>query len=271
MTDPIPSNIVTIMQVRMTSSRLPGKVLMPLLGEPVFIRQLERMQGSKLIGKIIVATTTQIEDDPIEKICLEKGIDCFRGHPTDLLDRHYQAAKLYGADVVLKIPSDCPLIDPRIIDRTIGYYLDNRDQFDFVSNLHPATFPDGNDVEIMPFEMLERACKDAKLELEREHTTPYFWERPEIFRIGNIAMEDGSDLSLIHRWTIDYKEDYDFIKKVYEELYPKNPLFSLEEILELLKKHPEIYQINSELAGVNWYRNHLDELKTVDITNTKLK
>ncbi len=253
---------------------------MPLQGKPLFVRQAERVLASRLRGRVVVATTTEQSDDPIEDICRQEGLECFRGDPLDLLDRHYQAALRYGAGTVIKIPSDCPLIDPVIIDRVIGFYLGrvNDDEsndpagagvYDFVSNLHPATWPDGNDVEIMRFDALERAWKEAVRPLEREHTTPFRWERPERFRIGNVTMEGGLDYSMSHRFTIDYAEDYAFIKAVYDELYPIKPLFGVQDILDLLERRPDIYAINAEFAGVNWYRHHLNELKTVGAEQTK--
>ena len=134
----------------------------------------ERVAASKLKGTIVIATTTDKSDDQVEELCKNYQLNCFRGHPTDLLDRHYQVAKLLKAYVVIKIPSDCPLIDPNIIDKVLKFYLDNSDKYDYVSNLHPATYPDGNDVEIMSFKALKNAWENAKLEIEREHTTPYF-------------------------------------------------------------------------------------------------
>jgi spore coat polysaccharide biosynthesis protein SpsF len=242
---------------------------MPLQGKPLFVRQAERVKTARLCGRVIIATTTDPGDDPIEAICRQEGLDCFRGDAHDLLDRHYQAALRYPAGTVIKIPSDCPLIDPAIIDRVISFYLDRFPEYDFVSNLHPATWPDGNDVEIMSFLALERAWKEAGRPMEREHTTPYIWERPDEFRIGNVEMQGGVDHSMSHRFTIDYLEDYEFIRAVYDELYLMNPLFGVHEILRLLERRPEIYTLNSGYAGVNWYRHHLDELKTVSAEQTK--
>lgn len=273
----------------MGSSRLPGKVLMPLQGKPLFVRQAERVAAARLCGHVVVATTTEVGDDEIEAICRREGLECFRGHPTDVLDRHYQAALHWASlqtggagvgggealetgvrpDAVIKIPSDCPLIDPAVIDRVIDYFLGHAGEFDFVSNLHPATWPDGNDVEIMTFSALERAWREAERPMEREHTTPYIWERPDLFRIGNVVMEDGRDLSMSHRFTIDYPADYAFISTVFDELYPSNPLFGVGEILALLDSRPEIFEINAQFAGVNWYRHHLDELKTVGTGQTR--
>ena len=223
--------ILTVIQARLTSTRLPGKVLLPILDKPLLVRMVERVQSAKLIDRIVVATSTNEDDDKIEQLCVENNLTCFRGNLTDLLDRHYQAGKKFSADAVVKIPSDCPLIDPVIVDTVIKYYIDNFDKFDYVSNLHPATFPDGNDVEIMSFTALEKAWGEAAKQLEREHTTPYFWENPDKFRIGNVTWETGFDYSTKQRWTIDYEEDYQFIKKVYEELYKNNSSFGLYDIL----------------------------------------
>lgn len=262
--------IVTIIQVRRGSSRLPDKVFRPLSGKSLFVRQVERVRAAGLCGRVVVATTLNPADDLVWTACQQEGWECFRGHAEDLLDRHYQVALKYGADTVIKIPGDCPLIDPAIIDRVIAFYLAHADQYDYVSNLHPATYPDGNDVEIMSFRVLEDAWKNAGRPFEREHTTPYIWERPDSFRIGNVAMERGVDYSMTHRLTIDYEEDYQFIKTVWEELFPANPLFGVKDILSLLESRPDIYSINRHLAGVNWYRNHLDELTTVSAEQTKI-
>jgi spore coat polysaccharide biosynthesis protein SpsF len=228
---------------------------------------IERVQRAKLAGTIVVATTTESSDDIIEELCQKEGVLCYRGSKEDLLDRHYQAAKLFGADAVVKIPSDCPLIDPVVIDKVLQYYLD--EDYDFVSNLHPATYPDGNDVEIMSMNAIEKAWQNAARTLEREHTTPYIWENPELFTIGEVKWETGLDYSMSHRWTIDYPEDFTFIKTVYEHLYPVNPAFRLQDILDLTREKPDIYEINHKYAGVNWYRNHLDELKTITGDKTR--
>ena len=261
--------ITTIIQTRMGSSRLPEKVVMPLQGKPLFVQQAERVSAAALRGRVVVATTTEASDDPIESICEREGLECFRGDAHDLLDRHYQAALHYRADAVIKIPSDCPLIDPVAIDLVISFYLSHFDEYDFVSNLHPATWPDGNDVEVMAFPVLERAWKEANRPFEREHTTPYIWERPDQFRIGSVMMEGGRDYSMTHRFTIDYAEDYAFIRSVFDELYPVNPLFGVDDILALLERRPDIYDLNAAFAGVNWYRHHLGELRTVGAEQTK--
>lgn len=253
----------------MGSTRLPGKVILPLADRPLILRMHERVKVTKYAGEIVVAITNDHSDNQLFSFCQQNGINVFRGHPNDLLDRHYKAAKKFNADAVLKIPSDCPLIDPEIIDKVILYYINNIEKFDFVSNLHPPTYPDGNDVEVMSYKSLENAWINAKKDFEREHTTPYIWENPDKFRIGNVEWETGKNYSMTHRFTIDYKEDYEFIRRVYDELYPTNKSFGLNDILNLLDKKPEIKKINEIYAGVNWYRNHLNELKTISPEQTK--
>jgi len=175
----------------MRPSRFPKKVLKPLFGKPLFVRMVERVKAAQRTQEVIVATTHLQEDDVIERICVKEGLTCFRGHPTDLLDRHYQAALLHQADAVAKIPSDCPLIDPKIIDRVFDFYIKNHERFDYVSNLHPPTYPDGNDVEIMSFSSLQTAWREARKDYEREHTTFFLWDQPHRFRIGNLLWEKG--------------------------------------------------------------------------------
>jgi spore coat polysaccharide biosynthesis protein SpsF len=263
--------IVTAIQVRMSSSRLPCKVLLPLAGEPLLFRMIERVDRSKLKGIVVVATTIMPEDDIIEQLCIAKGIKCFRGNKYDLLDRHYQLALEYKADAIVKIPSDCPLIDPIIIDQVIRFFLEHFPDFDYVSNLHPASYPDGNDVEIMSVSALETAWMHAQKDYEREHTTPYIWENPSTFNIGNVCWSTANDLSMIYRWTIDYIEDYQFIYEIYNRLFQENPCFGLDDILSLIREHPEISILNKHHAGHYWYDNHLDELNTIIDYKNKVK
>ena len=242
---------------------------MPIAGKSLLLQMYDRVSAANLSGNKIIATTVQAIDDPIVELCKKNKICFFRGHSIDLLDRHYKAALKFNADVVVKIPSDCPLIDPSVIDKVIKYYINNRDKFDFVSNLHPPTYPDGNDVEVMSMKALKEAWIEAKRPLEREHTTPFFWENPERFKIGNVQWDKGLDYSMTHRFTIDYEDDYLFIKKIYDELYPKKRFFTLDDILDLLERKPELKKINEKYSGVNWYRNHLNELKTINPKQTK--
>ncbi len=266
-----PATLIVV-QARTNSTRLPGKVLKEVCGKPILERQLERLARVKTAARIVVATTSDATDESIALLCRRLAVDVFRGHPTDLLDRHYRAALAFGADAVAKIPSDCPLIDPAVVDRVLARFAVG--DCDYVGNLHPASYPDGNDVEVMSLEALATAWREAQLAMEREHTTPYLWERPERFRLANVSWEAGAegtlrDYSMSHRWTIDYPEDYEFIRCVYEALYPQNPEFSMGDILDLLAVRPDLAAINARYAGVNWYRHHLHELKTVDARHTR--
>jgi len=263
-------NIVIVVQARLGSTRLPRKVLMPLAGKPLIIRMLERISFSKRAENIIVAVTKDTGDNELADICESEGYRVYRGSTNDLLDRHYQAGIRYNADAVVKIPSDCPLIDYWVITKVIDYYIANSHKYDYVSNLHPATYPDGNDVEIMSIKALQNAWENSSKDFEREHTTPYLWENPDKFRIGNVLWETGMDFSMSHRWTIDYLEDYLFIKEVYDALYKNNPKFNLYDILEFEKNHPDVKALNEKYNGVNWYRNHLGELKTIKPDQTKV-
>jgi spore coat polysaccharide biosynthesis protein SpsF len=263
-------NIVVVIQARMGSSRLPGKVMLPLAGEALLLRMVDRVRATRIPVTTLVATTTEPEDTDIRILCARHRIPCYSGDTYDLLDRHYRAALLYDADVVVKIPSDCPLIDPRIIEHVLAYYISHADRFDFVSNLHPPTWPDGNDVEVIPMRVLREAWKESDRQMEREHTTPFIWEQPERFRIGNVTWESGADFSMSHRWTIDYPEDYRFVRAVYDALYTdERPNFSLDDILHLLDQQPWISELNRRYAGVNWYRHHMHELRTIQPDRTR--
>ncbi len=262
--------VVAVVQARMGSSRLPGKVLMPVAGAPLLVRMVERVRAARRLDDVVVATTALPEDAAIVSLCESSGLPVTAGHPTDLIDRHLQAARERSADVVVKIPSDCPLIDPQVIDRVVDVYRSHPDLYDFVSNLHPASYPDGNDVEIMPLDLLELADREAKKPHEREHTTPFFWDQPERFRLGNIRWETGLDLSMSHRFTIDYREDLTFIQEIFAALYrPDASPFSLGDILALIDRRPELMAINGHLAGINWYRHHMDDLRTVAAHETR--
>ncbi len=253
---------VVVVQARMSSTRLPGKVLLPLAGKPLLLRQIERIFAARSRFELCVATTTRSEDDPIRELCRRSSIRVFDGHPTDLLDRHYRVGIAYGADAVVKIPSDCPLIDPAAIDRVLDVYANRIGQLDFVTNLAPPSWPDGNDVEVMAMEALACAFQNASRAFEREHTTPYIWERPERFRIANVLWETGFDLSKTHRFTVDHADDYSFVSRVYRELCSaQRPVFSLTEILQLLADQPDVAQLNARYRGQSWHLAHAAELR----------
>jgi len=261
--------VVTVVQARSASTRLPGKVLLPLGGTTVLERMLERVTRARLAGTVVVATTCAPEDDAIVALCLVRDVACYRGHETDLLDRHYQAARSLDALHVVKVPSDCVLIDPAVIDRVLRLYLDRADRYDYVSNLHPPTYPDGNDVEVCSFRALQTAWRQATRPLEREHTTPFLWDTPGAFRLGNVAWETGRDVSATHRVVLDYADDYKLISRLFDALHPRNPAFGVGDIVRYLDEHPEVRELNARYRGVNWYRHHLGELRTVAPSETR--
>jgi len=253
---------LVVVQARVSSTRLPGKVLLPLCGKPLLERQIQRILAAKSRFELCVATTTAAADDPIRELCRKLSVRVFDGHPSDLLDRHYRIGAACKAEAVVKIPSDCPLIDPAALDSVLGAYHARPADFDFVTNLCPGTWPDGNDVEVMTLSALEVAFHTAIQPFEREHTTPFIWERPERFRIFNVRWETGLDYSKSHRFTVDHPEDLAFVSRVYEELCTsQQPVFSLASILELLEAKPEISALNARYRGQSWHRAHLSELR----------
>ena len=254
-------NIIVFVQARIGSTRLRGKVLKKIAGREVLLHQLGRIRQAKTISQVVVITSLNSENDQIEMVCEKNSIPVYRGSETDLLDRHYMAAKLFKADFVVKIPSDCPLTDPRIIDSVIGLWQDNQGLYDYVSNYHPPTFPDGLDVEGCTFSVLETAWREARKLHEREHTFPFIWDNPARFRIGNLKNSRGN-MFMTHRWTLDYPEDFQFVQAVFE-YFSGRVDFSFDDVLGLLDERPDIAELNKKYNGVNWYRNVPGELKTV--------
>jgi spore coat polysaccharide biosynthesis protein SpsF len=256
--------VVGVIQARTGSTRLPGKVLMPLGGRPLLQRMLERVQESRELDALVVATTRLAADSSIRSLCDALGVDCISGDASDLLDRHLQAARATDAEAIVKIPSDCPLIDPRVIDRVVGFFRAHSPSLDFVSNLYPPSWPDGNDVEVLRRETLEIAWAEAKRPFQREHTTPFVWDQPERFRLGNVTWDAGVDLSASHRLTLDYLEDYQVIATVFGALHrPGGPLFGVEEIVAFLDGNPEVHAINARHSGTGWVDQHVGELRTM--------
>lgn len=246
--------ILAILQARLSSTRLPQKVLKPLLGRPMVLRQIERIQRSKKIDELVVATSDEASDDPLEMLFNENGVNCFRGSLDDVLDRYYQAAILWDPEYIVRLTADCPLTDPNVIDDVISFYMNG--DYDYVSNSVPPTFPDGLDIEIFKFSCLKQAWQEAQLSSEREHATPYIYNNPQKFKLGNY--ENTTDLSHL-RWTVDEPEDFEFVEKIYKELYPFNPEFVMRDILKLLNKQPELLEINNMFARNEGYQKSLDE------------
>ena len=235
-------NILGLLQARVSSSRLPGKVLKPILGKPMLLRQIERVRRARSLDHLVVATSTDPSDDAIEELCASAGIDCFRGSLEDVLDRFYQAALRFTPQHIVRLTGDCPLADPELIDRVVAFYLTGG--FDDAGNAVEATFPDGLDVEVVRFAVLEQAWKEARRPFDREHVTMFVHAHPERFRVG--SYEHPVNLSHL-RWTVDEAEDFELVTEIYEALYPQNPQFTTADVLDLLAKRPELSDSNHRI------------------------
>jgi len=254
-----PVTTVAIVQARMTSSRLPGKVLEPLAGAPMLIRQLERVARSQRLDHIVVATSTDSSDDQVVATVEAAGYAVVRGDLTDVLTRYLQALNAYPASTVVRITADCPLISPAVIDLVIDTFVTT--EADYCSNTLQPTYPDGLDVEVVRAEVLREVADLATDPPEREHVTLGIYRRPERYQVVNMA--DSSDHSAL-RWTVDLPDDLSFVRAVYEHLYPQNPEFEYEDVLALLERHPELHRTsaaavrNAALQGLSTGAMHVN-------------
>lgn len=246
--------ILAILQARVSSTRLPEKVMKPILGVPMLLRQMERLNRVNTMNQFVVATSQSERDNAIGKLCQKNRIDCYRGDLDDVLDRFYQAAKEFNPTHVVRLTGDCPLTDPDVIERVIDFHISG--DFDYTSNTMEPTFPDGLDVEVFRMECLEQAWKEAKLPSQREHVTPFMYANPERYKLG--SYKGDTDLSQL-RWTVDEPEDLEFVTKIYEYLYPQNAEFSTGDVLELLRKYPHLLQINHTFERNEGYRKSLEQ------------
>jgi len=231
--------IMAFIQARMSSSRLPGKVFKPILGKPMLALEIERVQSCKTLDRVAVVTTTHADDQPIVELAKQLNVDTFCGSLENVLDRFYQAAKKFRPDYIVRITGDCPLIDPDVVDDMVRLYLEKNG--DYGTNCMPPTYPDGLDAEIFSFKALELAHAEAALPSHLEHISLFFEEQPERFKIVNLSYK--SDLSSL-RWTVDEAADYEFVKRVFEALYPVKPLFGFKDVLGVLEKNPNLTSLN---------------------------
>lgn len=250
------TKVVAIIQARMGSARLPGKIMMEIVEKPMLWHLIDRVKKCRNVDLVVVATTTNKEDRVVKELAEKSGAKAYCGSEDDVLDRYYQAAKLYGAEVVVRITADCPLIDPHLLDRMAEYFEDNRDKLDYLGMGSPNRYPDGLDTEVFSFKVLEKAWEEAKLKSEREHVTPYIWKNEKLFRIGAVALD--KDLSRF-RWTVDEEKDLRFVREVYKHLYKEGQVFATEEILELLSRKPELLDINQGIQRNEGYAKSLKE------------
>ena len=248
--------IVAIVQARMGSTRLPGKILKSIQGMPMLWHIVSRLKSVDEIDEVVIATSDLPSDDQVYEMAKNYGIACFRGSETDVLNRFYNAAKMMDAQYVIRITGDCPLVDPLTISKLIQLYFN--DQFDFCGVACGAgvakekninRFPDGLDAEIFSFKILSEVNNKANTILQREHVTPFIWQNNKSYKQGSLYSDfDYSDLRL----TVDNKEDFDFVNWIYDMLYPNNSQFGLQDILELLENNPDV-MTNKHLIGKEGY------------------
>lgn len=229
--------VVCIVQARMGSKRLPGKVLTPILGKPLLGYLIERLLRVPALSEIVVATTTEIEDDPIVDYCYLQKVNVYRGSLNDVLARYYEAAVLFRADVIVRITADCPLLDPLLAQQVINHYLQAQGSYDYVSNTQDRSFPRGMDVEVFSFAALQAAYESASDPQEREHVTLYIYRHLEQFRVGSFA----------YRFTVDTAQDLLFVRHLIESFYPQGESYSLAEMLNVLNRHPEWTKLNAHI------------------------
>ncbi len=231
--------IMAFIQARTSSTRFPGKVLKPILGKAMLTLEVERVRACQTIDRVVIVTSVLPEDHQIMELGKHIGVDVFCGSLENVLDRFYQAAMKFKPDHIVRLTGDCPLIDAQVVDDMVRLYLEKK--CDYGTNCMPPTYPDGLDAEIFSFKVLQEAWKEASMPSHLEHISLFFEEQPQRFKIENLAC--NRDLSAL-RWTVDEPEDFEFVRAVFENLYRENPLFSMDDVLDLMKRKPELELLN---------------------------
>jgi len=250
------SNIGVIIQVRMGSTRLPGKVMKEILGKPMLWHIINRVEKAKYVDDIIVATTLNKEDDEIEDFTKEYRFNIYRGSENDLIDRYYKAARKYNVDIIVRIWGDCPFIDPEIIDKVLEKFIQK--DYDYANNFNPATYPHGMNFEVYTFKSLERVWKKAKDTFYRQYPFEYIYSYEDSFKTFYDKNEaDLSDINL----TVDYIQDFQLVTKIFKKFFRLNNIFHLEDIIKFLEKNPGLLNINATLERNLEYKGHLEKRK----------
>ena len=258
--------VVAVVQARMGSTRLPGKVMRPILGRPMLWHIVQRVRQTSGVDKLVVATSDRSSDEPTRRFCREHQIDCTAGSEQDVLDRFYQTASTHKGDPLLRVTADCPFVDPRLIDKLLELFgsaaYDHVGVATGAGVLHSeqGRFPDGLDTECFSFEALWRAWSEATRPSDREHVTPYMWRVPGRFRNGALFPHRNY---CQHRWTVDTESDFDLVSRVYENLYREDQAFSMDEILDYLYQHPELALLNQDLIGAEQYQSVWGQQQTL--------
>ncbi|MDQ5847025.1 MAG: glycosyltransferase family protein [Acidobacteriota bacterium] len=236
--------IVCLIEARFRSSRLPGKVLQPILGKPMLELMIERLKRARTLDGIVVATTDGPSDEPIAELAKRLNVGVFRGSEDDVLARVLGAARAYDADVIVETTGDCPLHDPAIIDKVVADFRIGG--ADFVSNVLDYSTPRGTDVRVFTTDALEEINRVSDDPADHEHVSIHFWEHPEKYRLRNVVTDFPPEVAQL-RLTVDTPEDFELVRQVYEELYPINPAFSLGDVLALFERRPELVRINQHI------------------------
>lgn len=234
-----------IVQARMTSTRLPGKIMRPVLGKPLLELLVERVRRAKGVDEVVIATTTNADDDEVESLTQRLGVGCFRGSEHDVLDRVLQAAHAFDVDLIVEITGDCPLIDFQVIDKLLEVYHANN--YDYVANVLKRTYPRGLDTQVFATSVLDEVARLTDDPVDHEHVSLYIYEHPERFKLHNVESglpEEYWDLRL----TVDTPDDFELIRRIYEALYPSNPAFTIKDIGMLFQRQPELREINQHIA-----------------------
>ena len=243
-----------IIQARTGSSRYRNKVLKTIMKKPILFHIIRRLQQSKFISSVVVATTDRNEDMILKQICDISKINIFFGSTNDVLDRYFHAAKTFNSQYIVRITADSPVIDHRIVDEALNKF--QKDDVDYLSNWLVKSFPEGISVEVFSFEVLKKAWEESRWTSEREHVTPYIWKNPERFKLGVLTNHRGDQSEI--RLTLDYPRDLLLIRKIYENLFPSNPYFGLDDILDLLEKNPFLRKINNDIPKYEGYAKSLE-------------
>ncbi len=236
--------IVATIEARMDATRLPGKILKDVLGKPMLERLVERVRRSRWIKEIVVATTMAPNDEETVRACRKMGVKSYRGSSEDVLDRVLKAAKTNGADLIVELTGDCPLLDPAVVDSVIQHYLDNK--FDYVSNVLERTFPRGMDTQVFSVAVLEKVAQLTQDPADHEHVSLYIYEHPEIFHLANIEAPPNLKRPEL-RLTVDTPQDLNLVREIYGALYLKKPNFSLSDVIRLLDERPELKEMNAAI------------------------
>lgn len=236
---------VAIVQARMGSTRLPGKVLRPLGGRPMLTHVVERLRHARRLAGVVVATSTLAQDDPIVPVATDAGAEVFRGDEQDVLGRYVGAAEMFRADVIVRVTADCPLIDPDVVDEAVGLYAVTPDELDYVSNTMERTYPRGLDVEVFPRRILIDLHGCSTSADEREHVTLHLLHHPDHYRVAHVRSVENHAR---HYWTVDTAADFELMERIYEALYAANPCFGWRDVLRAFETRPEWHGLNRASA-----------------------